>query len=91
VKNVLIVDDEPAIVTLLQYNLKRESFEVDTAGNGREALDKIRKNNYTIVLLDLMLPELSGEEVLKQMRMDRIETPVIILTAKDTEFDKVLA
>ncbi|WP_268912819.1 response regulator transcription factor [Lentilactobacillus sp. SPB1-3] len=88
-KNVLIVDDEPAIVTLLQYNLKRESFEVDTTGNGREALDKIRKNNYTIVLLDLMLPELSGEEVLKQMRMDRIATPVIILTAKDTEFDKV--
>lgn len=86
---MLIVDDEPAIITLLQYNLKRENFEVDSAINGKEALQKIKAHDYTIVLLDLMLPEMSGEEVLKQMRMDRITTPVIILTAKDTEFDKV--
>ncbi|AQW21838.1 DNA-binding response regulator [Lentilactobacillus curieae] len=88
-KKVLVVDDEPSIVTLLEYNLKRENFEVESATNGTDALDKIENNNYSIVLLDLMLPEMSGEDVLKRIRMDRIETPVIVLTAKDTEFDRV--
>ncbi|WP_283678080.1 response regulator transcription factor [Lentilactobacillus sp. Marseille-Q4993] len=88
-KKVLVVDDEPSIVTLLEYNLKKASFEVDKATDGATALKKIQENKYDIVLLDLMLPEMSGEDVLKQVRMDKNETPVIVLTAKDTEFDKV--
>ncbi len=88
-KKVLVVDDEPAIVTLLEYNLKQANFEVDSATNGAEALSKIENGQYSIVLLDLMLPEMSGEDVLKRIRMDRNQTPVIVLTAKDTEFDKV--
>ncbi|EEI70378.1 response regulator transcription factor [Lentilactobacillus hilgardii] len=88
-KKVLVVDDEPAIVTLLEYNLKQASFDVQSATNGADALSMIENNHYDIVLLDLMLPEMSGEEVLKRIRMDRNDTPVIVLTAKDTEFDKV--
>lgn len=88
-KKVLVVDDEPAIVTLLEYNLKQASFDVESATNGADALSMIEKNHYDIVLLDLMLPEMSGEDVLKKLRLDRNDTPVIVLTAKDTEFDKV--
>ncbi|KRM10762.1 response regulator transcription factor [Lentilactobacillus farraginis] len=88
-KKVLVVDDEPAIVTLLEYNLKQANFDVQSATNGADALSMIESNHYDIVLLDLMLPEMSGEEVLKRIRMDRNDTPVIVLTAKDTEFDKV--
>lgn len=89
VKKVLVVDDEPAIVTLLEYNLKQANFEVQSATNGVDALSKIENGKFDIVLLDLMLPQMSGEDVLKQVRMDRNDTPVILLTAKDTEFDKV--
>lgn len=88
-KKVLVVDDEPAIVTLLEYNLKQANFEVQSATNGVDALSKIENGKFDIVLLDLMLPQMSGEDVLKQVRMDRNDTPVILLTAKDTEFDKV--
>ncbi|MFD1123967.1 response regulator transcription factor [Lentilactobacillus raoultii] len=88
-KKVLVVDDEPAIVTLLEYNLKQANFEVQSATNGTDALSMIESHHYDIVLLDLMLPGMSGEEVLKRVRMDRNDTPVIVLTAKDTEFDKV--
>ncbi|GAA2974597.1 hypothetical protein C5L28_001756 [Lentilactobacillus parakefiri] len=88
-KKVLVVDDEPAIVTLLEYNLKQANFEVQSATNGVNALSMAETGQFDIVLLDLMLPQMSGEEVLKQLRMDRNDTPVILLTAKDTEFDKV--
>ncbi len=88
-KKVLVVDDEPAIVTLLEYNLKQANFEVQSATNGVDALSMAENGHFDIVLLDLMLPQMSGEEVLKQLRMDRNDTPVILLTAKDTEFDKV--
>lgn len=84
-----MVDDEPAIVTLLEYNLKQANFEVESATNGVDALSMAENGMFDIVLLDLMLPEMSGEQVLKQLRMDRNDTPVILLTAKDTEFDKV--
>ncbi len=86
---MLVVDDEPAIVTLLEYNLKQANFEVQSATNGVDALSMAENGHFDIVLLDLMLPQMSGEEVLKQLRMDRNDTPVILLTAKDTEFDKV--
>lgn len=86
---MLVVDDEPAIVTLLEYNLKQANFEVQSATNGVDALSMAENGQFDIVLLDLMLPQLSGEQVLKQLRMDRNDTPVILLTAKDTEFDKV--
>ncbi|MEE8823589.1 alkaline phosphatase synthesis transcriptional regulatory protein PhoP [Lentilactobacillus sunkii] len=88
-KKVLVVDDEPAIVTLLEYNLKQANFEVQSATNGVDALSMAENGQFDIVLLDLMLPQMSGEQVLKQLRMDRNDTPVILLTAKDTEFDKV--
>lgn len=65
VKKVLVVDDEPAIVTLLEYNLKQANFEVQSATNGVNALSMAETGQFDIVLLDLMLPQMSGEEVLK--------------------------
>ncbi|HAT54472.1 MAG TPA: DNA-binding response regulator [Lactobacillus sp.] len=88
-KRVLVVDDEPSIVTLLQYNLEQAGYAVDTAIDGQQALTKIREGGYFCVLLDLMLPELDGIEVTKQARRDGIQTPIIIVTAKGEEFDRV--
>ncbi|WP_327059003.1 response regulator transcription factor [Lentilactobacillus senioris] len=89
-KSVLVVDDEPSIVKLLKYNLQQANFEVTTADNGKTAVELAQQANFDIILLDLMLPQLTGEEVLKVLRRDGINTPVIVITAKDSEFDRVL-
>lgn len=89
-KSVLVVDDEPAIVKLLKYNLMQANFEVVTADNGKSAVDLATQFDFDIILLDLMLPQLTGEEVLKSLRQQGIDTPVIVITAKDSEFDRVL-
>ncbi|KRM93455.1 response regulator transcription factor [Lentilactobacillus senioris] len=89
-KSVLVVDDEPSIVKLLKYNLQQANFEVVTADNGKSAVELAKQTNFDIILLDLMLPQLTGEEVLKVLRRDGINTPVIVITAKDSEFDRVL-
>ncbi|MCE1188827.1 MAG: response regulator transcription factor [Ignavibacteria bacterium] len=87
---VLIVDDEPNMRLGLQDNLDFEGYEVDTAENGREGLEKILKNGYDIILLDVMMPELPGFEVCKKARSAGINTPIIFLTAKGEEIDRVL-
>lgn len=89
-KSVLVADDEPAIVKLLKYNLMQANFEVVTADNGKSAVDLATQFDFDIILLDLMLPQLTGEEVLKSLRQQGIDTPVIVITAKDSEFDRVL-
>ncbi|GAB6092605.1 response regulator transcription factor [Furfurilactobacillus curtus] len=88
-KRILVVDDEPSIVTLLQYNLEQAGYAVDTAATGADALTKITANAYFCVLLDLMLPELDGMEVTKRARQAGNDTPIIIVTAKGEEFDRV--
>lgn len=88
-KRILVVDDEPSIVTLLQYNLEQAGYTVDTATTGTDALTKISSNAYFCVLLDLMLPELDGMEVTKRVRQAGNDTPIIIVTAKGEEFDRV--
>lgn len=90
-KQILIVDDEPSILTLLKYNLEKERYQVDTANDGREALQKATTKAYDFIVLDLMLPYLDGTEVTKELRSQKITTPIIILTAKDEVFDKVVA
>lgn len=90
VKRVLIVDDEQSILTLLQYNLQQAGFEVISAMDGEEAKYKAITENPNLIVLDLMLPKLDGIEVCKQLRQKKIETPILMLTAKDDEFDKVL-
>lgn len=89
-KKVLVVDDEISIVTLLKYNLEKENYEVTTVDDGQNALKQGLTNNYDFIILDLMLPSLNGIEVVKKLRQEKIETPILILTAKDDEYDKVI-
>lgn len=87
---ILVVEDEQSIATLLQYNLKQAGFEVLTAPDGDEGLRKAVELKPDLILLDLMLPKKDGMEVCKELRMQRVQTPIIMLTAKEDEFDKVL-
>ena len=88
-QRVLVVDDEPAIVTLLTYNLKAANYEVVTATNGVEAVQVAMNEDFDAILLDLMLPGLDGVEVTKKLRQERVSTPIIMITAKTDEFDKI--
>ncbi len=90
VKKILVVDDESSIVTLLQYNLEQAGFLVDTAFDGQQGYDSVLENKPDLIILDLMLPKMDGMEVCKALRLKKINTPIIMLTAKDDEFDKVL-
>ncbi|MBV7506074.1 response regulator transcription factor [Bacillus sp. sid0103] len=87
---VLVVDDEQSIVTLLQYNLEQAGFEVLTAMDGEAGIQIAETQSLDIIVLDLMLPKMDGMEVCKQLRQKRIMTPILMLTAKDDEFDKIL-
>lgn len=89
-RKVLVVDDEQSIVTLLQYNLEQAGYEVLTATDGEEGKNKAINEKPDMIILDLMLPKLDGIEVCKQLRQQKIMTPILMLTAKDDEFDKVL-
>ncbi len=88
---VLVVEDEDALATLLDYNLDKEGFRVARAGDGEEALLRIEEEAPDLVLLDWMLPKVSGVEVCRQLRArpDTRRTPVIMLTARGEESDKV--
>jgi two-component system response regulator RegX3 len=85
---VLVVEDEPALAETVQYSLEREGFKVSVAADGNDALQRFRTEPPSLVLLDLMLPELSGLDVLRIMR-DESTVPIVIVTAKDSEADKV--
>ncbi|MGG3955856.1 response regulator transcription factor [Bhargavaea massiliensis] len=89
-KRVLVVDDEHSIVTLLEYNLKQAGFIVLTAYDGEEGLNKALEERPDFIILDLMLPKLDGIDMCKQLRQQKVMTPILMLTAKDDEFDKVL-
>ena len=87
--SVLIVEDEAALAEPLAFLLKKEGFEVRIAGDGPTALAEFEANHVDIVLLDLMLPGMSGTEVCKNIRL-RSNVPVIMVTARDSEIDKVV-
>lgn len=89
-KRILIVDDESSIVTLLKFNVGQAGFETDTAYDGAEAVKKAETDSFDLIILDLMLPEMDGIEVCKHLRTNKIDTPILMLTAKDEELDKVL-
>ena len=88
-KTILIVEDEPTLVSTLQYNLEREGYRVVSAGDGESGLATARAEQPDLVLLDLMLPGMPGTEVCKQLRSTSA-VPIIMLTAKDSEIDKVV-
>jgi two-component system, OmpR family, response regulator VicR len=89
VKKILVVDDEKPIADILQFNLKKEGYEVLCAYDGNEALRKVEEFQPHLILLDIMLPLRDGMEVCREVRK-KYETPIIMLTAKDSEIDKVL-
>ena len=85
---ILIVEDEEKIARFLELELRHEGYEADKASNGREGLDKALTGQYALMVLDVMLPELNGFEVLRRLRKNS-DMPVIMLTARDTVMDKV--
>ena len=87
-KKILVVDDEKAIADIVGFNLKNEGYEVISAYDGQEAVNKALTDNPDLIILDVMLPEKDGFQVLKEVRQ-QIEVPVIMLTAKEEEEDKV--
>ncbi|MEX0381084.1 response regulator transcription factor [Leuconostoc sp. MS02] len=86
---ILVVDDEPAISTLLKYNLEQNGYQVTIAADGQSAYELIGEQTFDAILLDLMLPVMDGMTVLKNLRQDKISTPVLLVTAKGDEFDRV--
>ncbi len=88
-KKVLVVDDEKLIVKGLKFSLEQDDMEVDTAFDGEEAVMKVRANSYDIMLLDIMLPKLSGLEVCQMVR-EFSDVPIIMLTAKGDDMDKIM-
>ncbi len=86
---LLIVEDEKNIVDALKFSLTKEGFTVDFAMDGLEGLDMCYANIYDIILLDRMLPHKDGLSILKEIRQEKIETPVIIVSAKDTVEDRI--
>lgn len=89
-KTVLIVEDEKNIVDILRFNLQREGYRTVEAYDGADGLDKARKENPDIILLDVMLPKMIGFDVCRALREEGNNVPVIILTAREEEADKVL-
>ncbi|MBL1230110.1 response regulator transcription factor [Enterococcus sp. BWB1-3] len=88
-KKILVVDDEKPISEIVKYNLVKEGYEVSTAYDGEEALEKVKEEEPDLVILDLMLPKIDGLEVAREIRKT-YDMPIIMVTAKDSEIDKVL-
>jgi DNA-binding response OmpR family regulator len=89
-KKILIIEDEPDLVKGLKLNLSDEGFDVDWAVNGMEGLRKAIEEAPDLIILDIMLPEMDGFEVCRKLRQKNINTPIIMLTAKGGEIDKVV-
>ncbi len=91
-QKILIVDDEESIRTLVAYNFERAGFQTETVADGKSAFHLIRseKSGFDLVILDLMLPEMDGMEVCRRLRQEKLDVPIILLTARDEELDLIL-
>ncbi len=87
---ILIVDDEPAILQLARIYLEREGFHVQEAGDGEAALEVVNRVHPALIVLDVMLPKLDGYEVCRRLRADSNDVPILMLTARDDDIDKIL-
>ncbi len=87
---LLIIEDDPAIQKALQASFEQEEFEILTASDGIEGYEKAQDNSINCIILDLMLPGKNGKDICKDLRNDGITTPILILTSKQEEMDKVL-
>jgi two-component system alkaline phosphatase synthesis response regulator PhoP len=92
-KKILIVDDEPDIIEFLQYNLKREGFEVISASDGKQGIQVAEREKPDLILLDIMMPEIDGVETCRQLRSNKAfdQTPIAFLTARDEDFSQITA
>ena len=88
-KKVLVVDDEKLIVKGIRFSLEQDDMEVDCAYDGEEALEKVKNYQYDLILLDIMLPKLTGLEVCQQIR-EFSDVPIVMLTAKGDDMDKIM-
>mgnify|MGYP005876773503 FL=1 len=88
-EKVLVVDDEQNIVNIIAFNLKKEGYEVLTAGDGEEAVEIVEKHQPDLILLDIMMPKMDGYEACRKIR-EKYNIPIIMLTARAEELDKVL-
>ena len=86
--HILVVEDEEKLARFVELELKHDGYEVSKSGNGREALEMALENDYDLILLDIMLPELNGLEVMRRLSREK-SVPVILLTARDAVMDKV--
>ena len=91
-ERILVIDDEPDLLELVRINLKQAGYEVETAETGRDALELLRRSAPDLVVLDLMLPDVTGTEICRRMRTDPelADLPIIMLTAKADEVDRVV-
>ena len=87
--SILLVDDDPGVLDVVSFLFRKEGFEVDELRDGQSALDAARSRNYDIVILDVMLPALSGTDVCRALRAES-DVPILMLTARDAELDRVL-
>lgn len=87
---ILVVEDDPSILLGLRINLSAEGYEVGMAEDGRTGLDRVLNDNWDVIILDVMLPKLNGFEVVRHMRSLGNDTPVLMLSAKSAEADKVM-
>lgn len=88
-QSILIVEDEPSITTLLKYNIEKAGFLTDVAYNGEDGVRKAEQKRYDLIVLDIMLPKMDGLEVVKSLRQSKNDVPILILTAKDSESDRI--
>jgi DNA-binding response OmpR family regulator len=90
VKKVLVVDDDPVVIRLVKELLKTQGFAVETAKDGIDAMIMVQKNKPDLIILDIMMPELNGYDVLKTLKFqeDYKKIPIILLTAREQELDK---
>lgn len=88
-ETILVVEDEPALRDTLTYNLKKNGFTAEAVGDGRAALNSVRRLKPDLIILDIMLPELDGFEVARILRKE-MTTPILMLTARDDEIDRVV-
>jgi len=89
-KRVLVVDDELSIVKLLSFNLEKEGYAVTTAEDGKEGYELALNEKFDFIILDVMLPSMDGLEIAKKLRQEKVDTPILMLTAKDDAIDRIL-
>ena len=89
-KIILIVEDEKPISDILKFNLEKEGYKTVQAFDGEEGLNLAKTNDYDLILLDVMLPKMDGFQVLREVRALKVNIPIILVTAREDEIDKVL-